>query len=255
MYARLAGRLRRYPIPTWSWPDAAEMPSAGRFKVLDLGCGWGRWAFSAARAGHFSVGVDRSLPALRAARRAAEELGAAGSLPANSPHWVCADLDRLPFQANSFDQAIAYGVWQYLPGRGCAAAAEAWATLRPGGRLRVQLPHRSGLRARAFRLLAALGRPREVSVTYWTLPQMRQLATLAGLPGGSAPEPHLAAEGFFSTNAQWEDRDLLPFPYRCLVAASRGLCHLCQRVPVLIRLADAIWLELSRKPAPAGTAR
>lgn len=246
MYARLAGRLPRYPIPVWPWPHAF-VSAAGRPRILDLGCGWGRWSFSAARAGLLAVGVDRSLPALRAARRAAAELTAQGQLQVTTPHWVCADLDRLPFRANSFDQAIAYGVWQYLPGRGRAAAAEAWALLRPNGRIRIQLPHRAGPRARALRLLAALGRSRDASVTYWTLSQMRQLAPPAALLDGSAWESRLTAEGFFSTNAQWEDRDLLPFPYRCLVAASRFLCHRSRRFPALMHFADAIWLEMSAK--------
>lgn len=246
MYVRLAGRLARYPIPSWPFPFPAHAPAAAPLWVLDLGCGWGRWALSAARAGHRAIGVDRSLPALRAARRTTAELVAENRFPAASPLWVCADLNHLPFRSASFDQAIAYGVWQYLPGRGGTALWEAWALLRAGGHLRLQLPHRFGLRALAMRSLAALGRPGEATVTYWTLPEMRQLAATGN---GQALRLHLAAEGFFSTNAQWEDRDLLPLRFRCLVAASRNLRRLCRRFPVLLRFADAIWLELSRPSA------
>ncbi|MGH9527821.1 MAG: class I SAM-dependent methyltransferase, partial [Terriglobales bacterium] len=250
MYASRAGRLPRYPIPSWPGPAAAAVGQSQR--ILDLGCGWGRWSFAAARAGHSPIGVDRSLAALQAARRVAAELNAdAATAAAPSPHWVCADVDRLPFRPGSFDQVFAYGVWQYLPAAGCGATAEAWRLLRPGGVLRIQLPHRAGTRAWVLRLLSRWRRPGsqppgedmpnraggprntagwphagqanramrrlsprpnyrgvlvEPSVTYWSLPEMQQLAARA-VPGGprASGPPRLAAEGFFSTNAQWED--------------------------------------------------
>lgn len=290
MYASRAGRLPRYPIPSWPGHAAAAGQSQ---RVLDLGCGWGRWSFAASRAGHSPVGVDRSLAALQAARRVAAELDTeATTALAPSPHFVCADLDRLPFRPGSFEQVFAYGVWQYLPAAGCGAIAQAWQLLQPGGVLRIQLPHRAGTRARLLRLLSRwrqasnqppggatpnrTGGPRntagwphgvqpnkamrrlsprpnyrgvfvEPSVTYWSLPEMRQLAAQAAAAGPlAAGPPRLAAEGFFSTNAQWEDRDLLPLHYRCLVAASHALCALSRRWPALLWLADAVWLEATR---------
>ncbi|MGH9489417.1 MAG: class I SAM-dependent methyltransferase [Terriglobales bacterium] len=253
MYASRAGRLPRYPIPPWPGPAAAAAGQSQR--ILDLGCGWGRWSFAAARAGHSPIGVDRSLEALQAARRVAAELVADGTLPmASSPHWVCADLDWLPFRSGSFEQVFAYGVWQYLPAAGRGAIAEAWRLLRPGGALRIQLPHQAGTRARLLRWLARLGVAARPSVTYWSLPEMRQLAAQAAAAGPlAAGPPRLAAEGFFSTNAQWEDRDLLPPHYRCLVVASRALWVLSRRWPGLLHLADAVWLETTR--ASPSTAR
>lgn len=242
MYAHLAGRLGRYPIPGWPW-SAVQDPE-GKPAVLDLGCGWGRWALAAANAGYRAVGVDRSLEAVRAARRVARELGREGETL-----WVCADVDRLPFRAETFAEVVAYGVWQYLPGQGCGALREAQAVLHPGGQLRVQLPHRGGLRARLFRRLARWGKPLEQRVQYWTLAQMRDLGATAGAePQAGAERPRLHAEGYFSTNAQWEDRDLLPLRYRCLVAASRLLCRCSRRWPALLMLADAVWVDLPKAP-------
>ncbi len=244
MYAGLTGRLARYPIPRWPWNAPAGTA------VLDLGCGWGRWTLAAAAAGCRAVGVDRSLPAVQAARRVARELGRD-----QAAHFVCADLDHLPFRPAVFDQAIAYGVWQYLPRQGEAALREAINTLRPHGVLRLQLPHRGGLRTRWFRLLARCGRPRETGVQYWTLAQMRQWAALQPGPPATENNLRLRAEGYFSTNAQWDDRDLLPRRYRCLVAASRLLCRCSRRWPALLALADAVWLEWTVPPTPDHPAR
>jgi uncharacterized protein YbaR (Trm112 family) len=63
-YANLIGRLESYPIP--------EIPvtlGAGKL-LLDLGCNWGRWSISGARKGWNVVGIDPSLGAIMAARRA-----------------------------------------------------------------------------------------------------------------------------------------------------------------------------------------
>jgi cyclopropane fatty-acyl-phospholipid synthase-like methyltransferase len=44
-------------------------PGAGKL-LLDIGCSWGRWSISAARNGWCVVGIDPSLGAIMAARRA-----------------------------------------------------------------------------------------------------------------------------------------------------------------------------------------
>ena len=63
-YAGAAGRLRRYPIPQ------IPMPRGTGGLLLDVGCNWGRWSVAAARKGWIPVGIDPSLGALAASRRA-----------------------------------------------------------------------------------------------------------------------------------------------------------------------------------------
>jgi len=67
-YAHILGdaSLGDYPIPKIQMP-----PSNGR-ELLDIGCSWGRWSISAARAGYSVVGLDPSLGAVMAARRVAK---------------------------------------------------------------------------------------------------------------------------------------------------------------------------------------
>src|SRR5690242_8017749 len=45
LYWSARGRLKRYPIPEWPFSRGAGK------RLLDVGCSWGRWSASAARAG------------------------------------------------------------------------------------------------------------------------------------------------------------------------------------------------------------
>jgi 2-polyprenyl-6-hydroxyphenyl methylase/3-demethylubiquinone-9 3-methyltransferase len=95
-------------------------PTDGR-RVLDLGCGKGRFARALGDRGAHVVGLDVS-PAMLAG---ADEAG-----------WdrVRASACRLPFGPSSFDAAIAVEVFQHLaPGAVDSACAEVRRVLRPGG--------------------------------------------------------------------------------------------------------------------------
>ena len=78
-YVNLIGRLQDYPIP--------EIPidRGNGGLLLDIGSNWGRWSLAAARKGWSVIGIDPSLGALMAARRAFSASGP--KLPA----FVCGD--------------------------------------------------------------------------------------------------------------------------------------------------------------------
>ena len=113
LYLPLIDRLTRYPIPRWPGDKPGE---TGADRLLDVGCGWGRWMLSAARAGYRPVGIDVKPEALQAARRVLEEHDIHGD-------FVVADLAALPFRAGCFDCVFSYSVVQHV-GR------------RPGSRIR-----------------------------------------------------------------------------------------------------------------------
>lgn len=95
-------------------------PLDGR-RVLDLGCGKGRFAGILAARGARVVGLDVS---------AAMLAGADGS----SLHRVQGSARRLPFAPASFDAAVAVEVFEHLdPAALDATLAEAARVLRPGG--------------------------------------------------------------------------------------------------------------------------
>ncbi|MFL5539133.1 MAG: class I SAM-dependent methyltransferase [Longimicrobiaceae bacterium] len=98
-------------------------------RVLDLGCGTGRQAVGALRAGGRVVAMDFSLPMARATldRVTREAPGAPAAV-------VVADAQHLPFRAGSFDAALALGVLGFVPDR-AAMLCEARRVLAPGGTL------------------------------------------------------------------------------------------------------------------------
>lgn len=92
-------------------------------RVLDLGCGTGRFALPFAEAGLVVTGADRSPEML--ARLAAKPGGA-------SVRVVRCDAAALPFRAAAFDAMFTSHVLHHLPSVE-ALAAEVARVLRPGG--------------------------------------------------------------------------------------------------------------------------
>jgi ubiquinone/menaquinone biosynthesis C-methylase UbiE len=86
-------------------------------RILDLGCGKGRFAAPLARAGAEMIGLDRSAAMLERAR----------ALPR-----VCGTGRRLPFAASTFDAVIAVEVFEHLAAID-EVLLEVRRVLRPGG--------------------------------------------------------------------------------------------------------------------------
>jgi 2-polyprenyl-3-methyl-5-hydroxy-6-metoxy-1,4-benzoquinol methylase len=214
-------RLTRYPIPEFPLP-----PGEGR-ALLDVGCNWGRWTISAARAGYLATGVDPSQKAIRAARRVAGQLG-------TDAEYVVGDARQLPFADRSFDAVFSYSVLQHLPKDDVRlAAAEIARVLRPGGLTWIELPNAHGLlnlaRQAARGFSAGSGR----DVRYWSRRELRETF-------GAIGPVELLADGFLTINPQVSDLDLLPRPLRLVVRLSDALRRMSQRAPLLVRVADSV---------------
>jgi SAM-dependent methyltransferase len=101
-------------------------PVAGA-RILDAGCGMGRFAAELAEAGAEVAGIDGSEAMLRSARAHAHECGINLRLTA-------ADLSALPFPDGSFDRVVAITVLCFA--RDPEAAVQELARVtRPGGRV------------------------------------------------------------------------------------------------------------------------
>jgi len=107
----------------WYFEGGGTIDWCGK-RVLDAGCGMGRWLHFASRAGAQIVGMDVS-PAVDVA--AARERDA---------DFVQADLRWPPFAPSSFDLVYSLGVLHHLehPPSGIASLAP---LVRPGGELRI----------------------------------------------------------------------------------------------------------------------
>jgi ubiquinone/menaquinone biosynthesis C-methylase UbiE len=109
-------------------------PIAGR-SLLDAGCGGGRYAIPAAKAGATHVlGLDFSEPMLALARQKAAAEGVAGVC-----RFLNADLLTHPLPEKTFDYAIAIGFFDYQADPAAALRALARAARR---RVFVSLPKR-----------------------------------------------------------------------------------------------------------------
>jgi 2-polyprenyl-3-methyl-5-hydroxy-6-metoxy-1,4-benzoquinol methylase len=228
LYKHLSAGLERYPIP-----DFPLQPGSGEL-LLDIGCNWGRWSISAARAGYRAVGIDPSFEAIVAARRIARQLGV-------QARYAVADTRRLPFADHTFDVVFSYGVLQHLSKADVAVAVgEVARTLSPQGYSWVQMPNTFGVRN-----LYQLARRRfregdHFEVRYWRPSELRRTF------GGIGPTS-LTTDGFFTLNPQKRDLDLLPRRYRALVRTSEGLRRLSTRARFLTTVADSVNVRSSPK--------
>ena len=117
---------------TRPWPEVLEFVATlpPRSAILDVGCGHGRHAKPAARAGHRVIGVDLCRPLLAIGNDASAKAMTARI------DWVMGDATSLPIRASAFDAALCVAVLHHLPSRAdrVAALAEVRRVLRPSGR-------------------------------------------------------------------------------------------------------------------------
>jgi SAM-dependent methyltransferase len=231
LYAHLVDGLPRYPIPEIRLP-----PGKGR-RLLDVGSGWGRWSIAAARRGYQVVAVDPWLEELAAAVRVARQL----NLHIGA---ICADATHLPFAAGSFDVAFSYSVLQHFDkGPARRALAEMGRVCKRGGTVLVQFPNLFGVRQAFNRVRQLMGRGdagERFHVRYWTPGELRRAAERAVGPAT------VSVDGFFSLNVQASDADLMPLRFRWLIAASEALRDLSVHVPMLVWLADSVYVQATR---------
>jgi SAM-dependent methyltransferase len=109
-------------------------------RLLDLGCGFGRHAFEAARRGARVVAFDYAEAELKEVRNTFGAMAAAGEVdPASCAGTVQGDATRLPFADGSFDRVIASEVLEHISDD-AAAVRELARVLRRGGTIAVTVP-------------------------------------------------------------------------------------------------------------------
>lgn len=108
--------------------------------LLDLGCGFGRHAFEAARRGAVVVAFDYADNELKEVRNTFSAMEDAGEISGvGLVGTVQGDGTRLPFDDATFDRVIASEVLEHIPDD-MAAVAELARVLKPGGTMAVTVP-------------------------------------------------------------------------------------------------------------------
>jgi SAM-dependent methyltransferase len=117
------------PLEMWTTPPAASLVRHARVasgaRVLDVGCGTGVVAITAARRGARATGLDLTPELLERARENARIAGL-------EIEWHQGDAEELPFEDRAFDVVLSQFGHMFAP-RPEAAVAEMLRVLKPGG--------------------------------------------------------------------------------------------------------------------------
>jgi len=120
--------------------DYAKLGVREGDRLLDLGCGFGRHAFEAARRGAAVVALDAGSDEVAKVRDTLGAMVEAGELGPDHPAAaVQGNALALPFPDGAFDRVIASEVLEHIPDD-LAAMRELSRVLRPGGTMAVTVP-------------------------------------------------------------------------------------------------------------------
>lgn len=110
-------------------------------RLLDLGCGFGRHAFEAARRGARVVALDAGRDEVKGVVATFVAMNEAGELDSTvtSAGVVQGDALHLPFADGAFDRVICSEVMEHIPDDR-AAIHELARVLRPGGTMAITVP-------------------------------------------------------------------------------------------------------------------
>ena len=231
LYRGVVGKLPRYPIPS------LRLSAGAGTRLLDIGCGWGRWSAAAAGKGFSVVGLDPSLGAVAAARRVFAQLGQPGA-------FVVGDSRFLPFRPAAFGVVFSYSVFQHFSKAAAAASiGEAGRVLKPGGTSMIQMPNALGIRSLQHQARRRFRTARDFEVRYYLPSELTVLFEAAIGP------TKLSVDGYFGLGIQPSDQDLLPFHYRMVVRASELLRSLRERIRPLVWFADSLYAVSTKRLA------
>ena len=120
--------------------DFDKFPVGPGVRVLDMGCGGGRHAFSLYKQGADVVAFDLSYDDLAEVKTMFTAIDLEGQAPAGAKAvTVNGSAYQLPFEDASFDRVIAAEVMEHLP-EDDRAMAELFRVLKPGGLIAVTVP-------------------------------------------------------------------------------------------------------------------
>jgi SAM-dependent methyltransferase len=131
-FGNAASHYQALGVPPDEVVDAlvAALGCAPGSRVLDAGCGAGRFGAALVLRGYHVRGIDLAPEMIARAGELAGELG----LPAEAAQFAVGDIEHLADGEAAFDAIVCRAGLDFAP-RPAQALAEFWRVLRPGGRL------------------------------------------------------------------------------------------------------------------------
>lgn len=227
LYGDLVGTLEEVPIPEIRLPR-------GEGLLLDIGCSWGRWSVAAARKGYSVVGIDPSLGGVLAAKRLTQKLGL-------DVTFVVGTALSLPFAPATFDHVYSNSVLQHFSYENAELALrEAAKVAKREANLLMQMPNKYGIRSIYHQAKRGFNSGTGFEVRYYSPDDLRNLFSSCFGPS------ELSVDGFFGLGIQASDRKFLPFSKRLVVDASEALRRASASVPLLLNVADSLYVTSRR---------
>lgn len=224
LYVSAINKLERYPIPRWPGPR----PGTPGSRMLDIGCGWGRWMMSAANTGWTPYGIDIKAEAAAAANRVLRAHSRAGQA-------VAGNLTSLPFADSYFDLVFSYSVLQHVSRqRARQCIAEILRVLKPGGQCMIELPVYPGL-TNWRHSRGDDEDPESWDVRYYGWRELHELFN--GFTG-----VRLKTDCIMGIGVKFEDIDLLPWKYKPVAVISEAFRLTTHLLPPLKRLSDSVFV-------------
>lgn len=227
-YLSLIGKMQQYPVSNIPVPNEGGL-------LLDVGCSWGRWTISAARKGWRAIGIDPSLGAIMAAKRAFDREGL--------PMWfVCGDARAMPFKTGIFDCVFSYSVLQHFSEEDAQTAfAEMGRVLQDGGFAKVQMAQKWGLRSTYVRTRPTYMTSGGFRVRYWSFPELR-----AAFERSIGP-CRIDAEAYGGLGLLAEDFQVVTGKAKLLITASIVARAISKVLRPLAWLADSVYVTAHRR--------
>lgn len=229
LYRDLIGKVAEFPLPE------LRLPPGEGWRLLDIGCSWGRWSVAAARKGYRPIGLDPSLGAVLAAKRMCARLGVAAD-------FVVGDARFLPFRRSVFDNVFSYSVIQHFSKSDARRTlGELAHVLRPGGECLVQMPNVFGVRSAYHLARRGFSEGRDFEVRYWRPGEL--VEAFQAEVGAS----ELSVDCYFGLGLQAADAPLMGPWRRRLIALSEWLRRRADTCLPLRQVADSVYVKARRQ--------
>jgi len=98
-------KLKKYPIGNIPFEKIDKKVD---LKLLDVGCGWGRWTLNASQKNYKCLGIDISIKSLIIAKKISQQLNL------KNCNFVCCDVLDMPLKKNIFDRVYSYSFLQHF---------------------------------------------------------------------------------------------------------------------------------------------